>query len=273
MFHIYIYIYIYIYKLMWWKKSEKISTLALQLYQAQGLVLRKFGHQHEYLTGHRHWQWQGQWRRASFMCATQPTLCIRGWRSVPHATLVPGIFRSCSPPWLGIYPQIQSSTDPHQVATFFPLGDCNNKLGIWISAASCLFQALSAGSSSGQHEGAAAPMGGHHMAGRQCPGAPWQRRRRGAAAVEDRRREGGPRRRRCGARQGVPFGSWAQGQLQSSPPLLFGESISGSLTVCLGNLWIVALQGENSEWVDVEFFHPNPSSDDWIGVFSPANFR
>ncbi|CAD6223774.1 unnamed protein product [Miscanthus lutarioriparius] len=30
--------------------------------------------------------------------------------------------------------------------------------------------------------------------------------------------------------------------------------------------------GENSEWVDVEFFHPNPSGDDWIGVFSPANF-
>jgi hypothetical protein len=25
--------------------------------------------------------------------------------------------------------------------------------------------------------------------------------------------------------------------------------------------------------VDVEFFHPNPSGDDWIGVFSPANFR
>jgi hypothetical protein len=35
----------------------------------------------------------------------------------------------------------------------------------------------------------------------------------------------------------------------------------------------VALQGDNSEWVDVEFFHLNPSSDDWIGVFSHANFR
>jgi acid phosphatase type 7 len=36
---------------------------------------------------------------------------------------------------------------------------------------------------------------------------------------------------------------------------------------------VVALQGESSEWVDVEFFHPDPSSDDWIGVFSPADFR
>ncbi|EES16213.1 hypothetical protein BDA96_08G155000 [Sorghum bicolor] len=35
---------------------------------------------------------------------------------------------------------------------------------------------------------------------------------------------------------------------------------------------VLGLTGENSEWVDVEFFHPNPSSDDWIGVFSPANF-
>lgn len=42
---------------------------------------------------------------------------------------------------------------------------------------------------------------------------------------------------------------------------LAGKSICGSL------------QGENSEWADVEFFHPNPSDDDWIGVFSPANFR
>lgn len=59
-------------------------------------------------------------------------------------------------------------------------------------------------------------MGGRHVAGRQRRGAPWQtwRRRRGAAAVEDRRRERGPRRRRCGARQGVPLGTGAQGQLQ-----------------------------------------------------------
>ncbi|KAM0862339.1 hypothetical protein ACQ4PT_045332 [Festuca glaucescens] len=35
---------------------------------------------------------------------------------------------------------------------------------------------------------------------------------------------------------------------------------------------VLGLKGENSGWVEVEFFHPNPSKDDWIGVFSPANF-
>uniref|UniRef100_A0A804MQX2 Purple acid phosphatase n=1 Tax=Zea mays TaxID=4577 RepID=A0A804MQX2_MAIZE len=35
---------------------------------------------------------------------------------------------------------------------------------------------------------------------------------------------------------------------------------------------VLGHKGENSEWADVEFFHPNPSDDDWIGVFSPANF-
>uniref|UniRef100_A0A804LQW5 Purple acid phosphatase n=1 Tax=Zea mays TaxID=4577 RepID=A0A804LQW5_MAIZE len=35
---------------------------------------------------------------------------------------------------------------------------------------------------------------------------------------------------------------------------------------------VLGLKGESSEWVDVEFFHPDPSSDDWIGVFSPADF-
>jgi hypothetical protein len=36
--------------------------------------------------------------------------------------------------------------------------------------------------------------------------------------------------------------------------------------------WVLGLKGQNSEWVEVEFFHPSPSNDDWIGVFSPANF-
>lgn len=30
--------------------------------------------------------------------------------------------------------------------------------------------------------------------------------------------------------------------------------------------------GQNSEWVTVEYSTPFPSVDDWIGVFSPANF-
>lgn len=51
-------------------------------------------------------------------------------------------------------------------------------------------------------------------------------------------------------------------------------TVSGSwVPDSFGDLWTVMMQGDTSEWVDVEFFHPNPSDDDWIGVFSPANFR
>lgn len=32
-------------------------------------------------------------------------------------------------------------------------------------------------------------------------------------------------------------------------------------------------QGQSSDWVVVEFSHPKPSNDDWIGVFSPSGFR
>ncbi|KAI4328297.1 hypothetical protein L6164_020660 [Bauhinia variegata] len=35
---------------------------------------------------------------------------------------------------------------------------------------------------------------------------------------------------------------------------------------------LLGLKGENSEWISLEYRNPNPSSDDWIGVFSPANF-
>ncbi|KAM3254617.1 hypothetical protein ACQJBY_048227 [Aegilops geniculata] len=35
---------------------------------------------------------------------------------------------------------------------------------------------------------------------------------------------------------------------------------------------VLGLEGQDSGWVEVDFFHPDPSGDDWIGVFSPANF-
>ncbi|KAL6983336.1 hypothetical protein U1Q18_016725 [Sarracenia purpurea var. burkii] len=35
---------------------------------------------------------------------------------------------------------------------------------------------------------------------------------------------------------------------------------------------ILGLRGQNTEWVTVEYGIPNPSIDDWVGVFSPANF-
>lgn len=42
-------------------------------------------------------------------------------------------------------------------------------------------------------------------------------------------------------------------------------------------LWLKIIfqlfQGQNSDWLTVEYNSPNPSVDDWIGVFSPSNFR
>ncbi|PON72154.1 Acid phosphatase [Trema orientale] len=36
---------------------------------------------------------------------------------------------------------------------------------------------------------------------------------------------------------------------------------------------ILGTKGEDYQWVDVEFESPKPTHDDWIGVFSPANFN
>ncbi|KAJ8514021.1 hypothetical protein OPV22_004455 [Ensete ventricosum] len=36
--------------------------------------------------------------------------------------------------------------------------------------------------------------------------------------------------------------------------------------------FVLGLKGQTSEWVTVKFSHPNPSNDDWVGVFSPSNF-
>lgn len=33
------------------------------------------------------------------------------------------------------------------------------------------------------------------------------------------------------------------------------------------------LQGEDTQWVTVDIEHPQPSVDDWVGVFSPAEFK
>ncbi|KAI9124861.1 hypothetical protein K1719_004188 [Acacia pycnantha] len=35
---------------------------------------------------------------------------------------------------------------------------------------------------------------------------------------------------------------------------------------------VLGLEGQTTEWVTVEYSSPIPSNDDWVGVFSPANF-
>ncbi|KAI9071511.1 hypothetical protein K1719_046519 [Acacia pycnantha] len=35
---------------------------------------------------------------------------------------------------------------------------------------------------------------------------------------------------------------------------------------------VLGLRGQDTEWIKLEYSHPKPSSGDWIGVFSPANF-
>lgn len=32
-------------------------------------------------------------------------------------------------------------------------------------------------------------------------------------------------------------------------------------------------QGEDTAWVTVSFVSPRPSDGDWIGIFSPSNFK
>jgi len=45
------------------------------------------------------------------------------------------------------------------------------------------------------------------------------------------------------------------------------------LAFVLEFIGMVAMQGEDTEWVTVELESPEPSLDDWVGVFSPANFK
>ncbi|KAJ8646108.1 hypothetical protein MRB53_007856 [Persea americana] len=37
--------------------------------------------------------------------------------------------------------------------------------------------------------------------------------------------------------------------------------------------FLLGRKGEDTEWIEVEIESPNPSEDDWVGVFSPANFN
>ncbi|KAK6920513.1 Purple acid phosphatase, N-terminal [Dillenia turbinata] len=53
-------------------------------------------------------------------------------------------------------------------------------------------------------------------------------------------------------------------------PLLLGTNWNVQLGAYEPN---DVMQGKDSEWVDVEIEQPKPLEDDWIGIFSPANFN
>ncbi|KAL9996404.1 putative phosphodiesterase I [Helianthus debilis subsp. tardiflorus] len=36
---------------------------------------------------------------------------------------------------------------------------------------------------------------------------------------------------------------------------------------------VLGLKGEDTEWVTIQVDHPEPSPDDWVAVFSPAQFK
>ncbi|XLT43593.1 hypothetical protein HN873_036197, partial [Arachis hypogaea] len=37
--------------------------------------------------------------------------------------------------------------------------------------------------------------------------------------------------------------------------------------------FLLGTKGEDTQWVTVNVYHPDPSADDWVGVFSPAKFN
>ena len=38
-------------------------------------------------------------------------------------------------------------------------------------------------------------------------------------------------------------------------------------------VWYMIVQGEDTAWVIVDLVNPDPSDDDWVAVYSPANFK
>ena len=38
-------------------------------------------------------------------------------------------------------------------------------------------------------------------------------------------------------------------------------------------VWYMIVQGEDAAWVTVDLVNPDPSDDDWVAVYSPANFK
>ncbi|KAI5020654.1 hypothetical protein ZWY2020_045542 [Hordeum vulgare] len=64
------------------------------------------------------------------------------------------------------------------------------------------------------------------------------------------------------------------GSLAKQPPRIAVERTTAADRVAhiKASPTVLGLKGQDNGWVELEFFHPDPSGDDWIGVFSPANF-
>ena len=62
--------------------------------------------------------------------------------------------------------------------------------------------------------------------------------------------------------------------LLPSPSLLqYHLSLAHSHFLELKTCLLLIVRLSAWDWVVVEFSHPNPSNDDWVGVFSPSGFR
>ena len=56
-------------------------------------------------------------------------------------------------------------------------------------------------------------------------------------------------------------------------PCIFEILLLSALYCKKRNMTAFCSQGEGTAWVNVDFVIPHPSDDDWIGVFSPSNFK
>ncbi|OVA09524.1 Phosphoesterase domain [Macleaya cordata] len=76
------------------------------------------------------------------------------------------------------------------------------------------------------------------------------------------------RRIRNGSRTGTANMKAVLVPIDSDSGILIGSSRSST-----ARIYGYPIYGESSQWMTVEFKHPNPSTDDWVAVFSPAIFN
>lgn len=56
--------------------------------------------------------------------------------------------------------------------------------------------------------------------------------------------------------------------------LIKASSAISGLVRCEHFMFVLKdMQGEDNQWINVKLESPQPSGDDWVGVFSPAKFK